>query len=186
MNIFKEINWFFKTKALAKIKLIILDADGVLTDGSLYYGKAGELIKKFNVKDGLGIKFLQKNMINVAIISGGKEGAVNIRAKNLKIDHCITNAKDKIKEVKSLRKIYRCKIKEVAFLGDDLNDLVVKKEVGLLIATNDASQIFKKRSDLILDKNGGHGAVRELSERILNRSKFLSSVSKFGWKDKND
>tara|TARA_B100000989_G_scaffold298883_1_gene290722 strand:+ start:11222 stop:11782 length:561 start_codon:yes stop_codon:yes gene_type:complete len=186
MKIFKEINWFLKRKALANIKLIILDADGVLTDGSLYYGKTGELIKKFDVKDGLGIKFLQKNMIDVAIISGGAEGAINIRAKNLSINHCLTNAKDKTKEVKFLRKTYQCKIEEVAFLGDDLNDLVVKKEVGLLIATNDASPILKKRSDLILDKKGGDGAVRELSERILSRSQFFSSVSKLGWKDKND
>ena len=87
LNIFSEIKWIFLRKKLKKVELLILDVDGVLTDGYLYYDYQGNQIKRFSVKDGLGIRYLQKAGLNICIVSGGKEDVIKNRAKDLNIQH---------------------------------------------------------------------------------------------------
>lgn len=186
MKLWREFNWKLKYKKIQKIKLLVLDVDGVLTDGTLNYSINGDVSKGFNVCDGLGIKMLQQYGIEVAIISGGKGGAAQARGEHLEIEHCFVEIKDKAKAIKKLKNITNHKSSETAYLGDDLNDLVVSKEVALLIAPIDANKYFKKRCNLILNKPGGKGAVRELSERILiSRTDLWLQISKYGFKNKN-
>tara|TARA_Y100000739_G_scaffold228802_1_gene241529 strand:+ start:1101 stop:1658 length:558 start_codon:yes stop_codon:yes gene_type:complete len=180
-----EINWFLIRKKLDEIKLIIFDVDGVLTNGKLIYDEKGFISKGFDVRDGLGIKLLQDFGIDVAIVSGGSRRSTEARAKDLNIKYCYTEVKDKSKIIKDLTNSLGFLKSQVIFLGDDLNDLVVKKNVALLITTKDGSTILKKQSDAVLKLTGGNGAVRELAERILKRKRGWSDIKRYGWKDIN-
>ena len=182
---FKEIKWIFLRKKLKKVKLLILDVDGVLTDGYLYYDYQGNQIKRFSVKDGLGIRYLQKAGLNICIVSGGKEDVIKNRAKDLNIKHIYCGVKNKKEKVEFLRDEFKVKKDKILYLGDDLNDLTVRKSVGLLIAPNNASKNFKKYCDAILKNNGGFGAVRELAERLLIGTKLLRSIEKEGFSELN-
>ena len=182
----RNLYCIFNDKYLKKIKLVVLDVDGVLTNGNIFYGQNGELIKGFNVKDGLGIKILQRNKINIALISGGKGGSTEIRAKQLEIKHCITESKDKLESLTSLQKSLNIFPEETLFLGDDINDMVVRERVRILAATADASNDLKRVSDIILTRKGGEGAVRELAEEILISQKTWDKIKENGWNDRND
>ena len=168
MNIIKK---FFLKKKLSLIKLIVLDVDGVLTDGNLYIDSNGNEIKKFNVKDGLGIKLLQEANIIIALISGGKPDSTIHRLEKLKIKHYFFEVKNKLKILIDLKKELNLHDSEVLYVGDDLNDLTVKNNVSLLVGTRDANIQFKKKCDLILNNEGGGNAVREIAERLL-KDKF--------------
>ncbi len=181
----EEIKWFLIRKKLKRIKLLILDVDGVLTDGYLYYDYQGNQIKRFSVKDGLGIRYLQKAGLNICIVSGGKEDTIKNRAKDLNIQHIYCGVKNKKEKVEFLRDEFKVKKDNILYLGDDLNDLPVRKSVGLLIAPNNASKNFKKYCDAILKNNGGFGAVRELAERLLRGTKLLRSIEKEGFSELN-
>ena len=157
---------------LRSAELVVLDVDGVLTDGGLLYTSNGMVNKKFDVKDGLGIKILQLIGLEVAFLSGGKTDATYTRAKELGVEHCITEAKDKGLEIKKLQKELEIPPEKTIFLGDDINDLTVKNFVSLLIATKDAESDYKKYSDITLSKKGGNGALRELVNRIVNSKKI--------------
>ena len=185
-KLIEEIKWFLIRKKLKRIKLLILDVDGVLTDGYLYYDYQGNQIKRFSVKDGLGIRYLQKAGLNICIVSGGKEDVIKNRAKDLNIQHIYCEVKNKKEKVEFLRDEFKVKKDNILYLGDDLNDLPVRKSVGLLIAPNNASKNFKKYCDAILKNNGGYGAVRELAERLLRGTKLLRSIEKEGFSELND
>jgi len=185
ISIIQKTKWFLNRKHLKNIKLIILDIDGVLTDGYLYFDSQGNVSKKFSVRDGLGIRILQENGLIIVFLSGGLGGASEHRAKQLNIFKCITEIKDKNKPLIKLQKELNIRKKETIYVGDDLNDLVVKNNVRFLISTNDASYFFKKKADLILDSNGGEGAIRELSEKILFAKGLFDIITKKGWKDLN-
>ena len=180
-----EIKWYFLKAKLQKIKLLILDVDGVMTDGYIYYEQNGNQIKRFSVKDGLGIRFLQKANIQIAIVTGGKGKVIKNRAKDLNIKYVKWNIKNKRKEVHNLKKLLNIDKTKVAYLGDDLNDLTVKKEVALLVGTNDSSKDFKKNCDAVLLNNGGENAIRELAERILVNSKFRKKIIEEGFYETN-
>ena len=182
---FQEIKWIFLRKKLNKVELLILDVDGVLTDGYLYYDYQGNQIKRFSVKDGLGIRYLQKAGLNICIVSGGKEDVIKNRAKDLNIQHIYCEVKNKKEKVEFLRDEFKVKKDNILYLGDDLNDLIVRKSVGLLIAPNNASKNFKKYCNAILKNNGGFGAVRELAERLLRGTKLLRSIEKEGFSELN-
>ncbi len=186
MNILNKLKWLIKKKDLSKIKLIVLDVDGVLTDGFLIFNYEGKLSKRFCVKDGLGIRILQENFISIIFLSGGTGGATEERARQLNIKKCITNVKDKEKELRKVQKDLGFKKEETLFVGDDINDLVVKDSVNLLIAPNDASNFIKRKAHLILTTNGGEGAIRELAEKILDAKGVLNSITNLGWKDLNN
>ena len=186
MNTLSRFKWFIKKKDLSNIRLIILDIDGVLTDGSLFFNHEGKVSKRFSVKDGLGIRMLQSNLIKVVFLSGGTGGASEQRARQLNIEICKINIKDKNEELNKIQKDLGIKKEETLFVGDDINDLVVKDSVNLLITPNDASKLIRRKADLILKNNGGDGAIRELAEKILDAKGYLQKIKKEGWKELNN
>ena len=186
LNIFfEEIKWILLRKKLKKIKLLILDVDGVLTDGYLFYDFQGNQMKRFSVKDGLGIRYLQKAGLNICIVSGGKEDVIKKRSEDLNIKNIYCCVKNKKEKVENLQDAFEVNKENILFVGDDLNDLTVRKSVGILIAPNDASKKLKRYSDAILKNKGGCGAVRELAERILRGTKLLKSIEKDGFSELN-
>ncbi len=184
-EIISEFKWFLARKKLKDIKLVIFDIDGVMTDGSLYIDINGFQTKRFNVKDGLGIRILQSCNIKIAIISGGKAGCAEQRAKDLDINLSFFQVKNKETCIQKIQKNLNINKENTLYLGDDLNDLTVKKSVNLLIATNDASNLYKRRCDLVLKSNGGKNAVRELSERIVQDSNEYKKIIKNGFINTN-
>jgi 3-deoxy-D-manno-octulosonate 8-phosphate phosphatase (KDO 8-P phosphatase) len=160
--------------------------DGVLTDGGLWYGPTGELIKRFDVRDGLGIRLLQHAGVEVALLSGGRGGATEVRACQLGIQHCLVGAKDKPLALAQLQQQLGLAREQLLFVGDDLNDLALQGRVALLIATADAAKPLKRRADAVLRRDGGLGAVRELAERLLQARGSWEQLCRDGWRDRND
>ena len=181
-----EWHWHRLKTPLAELQLLVLDVDGVLTDGGLWLDPQGQLQKRFDVRDGLGLRLLQKAGLQLAFLSGGRGGATEARAAQLDIQHCLVGIKDKPPALTQLQQRLGVHQRHSAFLGDDLNDLAVRESVGLLIATGDACSPLKRQADAVLQRHGGHGAVRELSERILQARGDWASLRRNGWRDRND
>lgn len=171
---------------LRQLRLLVLDVDGVLTDGGLWTTESGEVLKRFDVRDGLGIRLLQQAGLEVAWLSGGKSGATEQRARYLGIRHVLTGVKDKPAALASLQARLGVSPGESAFVGDDLNDLAVRPAIGLLVCTADAVEPLKRRADWVLDRNGGQGAVRRLAEEILRARGEWGAIAGQGWRDRND
>ena len=178
--------WWRLSKQLRRIKLLVLDVDGVLTDGGLWFDDNGQLIKRFDVRDGLGIRLLQQAGIEIAFLSGGHGGATEVRARQLGIQHCLVGIKDKPEALLRLQQQLGNAMAETAFVGDDLNDLAVRPVCGLLIAPADACAPVRRRAHAVLQNKGGHGAIRELAERILQTSGSWQKLKRDGWRDRND
>ncbi len=159
-----------------KIKMIILDVDGVLTDGSVSVGAEGELFKSFNVRDGLGITLARKHGIKTAIITGRESKMLAYRARELKIDAFYQNKRNKIPAYKQLQKEFALKPEEIAYVGDDLFDLAVMNDVGFPATVADATDEAKSIAILESDFNGGHGAVRQIIEFILKSQEKWQSI----------
>ena len=181
-----RLSWWRHRHRLAAIQVVVLDVDGVLTDGGLWYGPEGELIKRFDVRDGLGIRLLQQAGVEVAFLSGGRGGATEVRARHLGIRHCLVGAKDKPVALDGLRRVLGVSRDALLFVGDDLNDLAVQGEVAVLVATADAERPMRNRADAVLLQPGGQGAVRELAERLLRARGLWEQLSRHGWRDRND
>ena len=154
-------------KIAKKIKLLILDVDGVLTDGGIYFNDQGIELKKFNAQDGHGIKLLQKARIEVAVITGRSTKSVSYRLENLEVKHYYHGIPDKSIALAELTKKLSIDLSEVAFVGDDVIDLPAFTRVALPIAVANANSFVKKYALLVTEKNGGEGAVREVCELIL-------------------
>jgi 3-deoxy-D-manno-octulosonate 8-phosphate phosphatase (KDO 8-P phosphatase) len=157
-------------KALAsakEVKLLVLDVDGVMTDGRLYIGAEGETIKAFNSHDGHGIKMLRCSGIEVAIISGRKSSALEQRAKELGIKHLYQGREDKITALNELLNIIDVNYQQIAHLGDDLPDLPVIRRVGLGMAVANAYPLVKEHALWCTKAEGGNGAVREACDFIM-------------------
>lgn len=182
----KEFKWRKIYKKLSKIELLVLDIDGVLTDGGLWYGENGDVFKRFSVKDGLGLKMLQKNNITIAFLSGSDHLSNKLRAQQLNIDLCFSGIKNKFDKVKTLSNQLNIPLRNIAFVGDDVNDIPVQQIIGLFLAPIDASNSVIKKADAIMHLKGGKGAIRELAERILEAKNKLNIIREEGWKDKND
>lgn len=156
---------------MQKIKLLVMDVDGTLTNGKIHISSNGEIFKSFDVKDGYGIvNILPKLNIKPVIITGRISDIVSIRAKELGIKYCyqgISNKKEKLLEL-----LYNLNIphKEVAYIGDDLNDLEIMNICGLKSCPADAVSEIKQICDYICKSSGGHGAVREFIDWIYSRS----------------
>ena len=163
-------------KAAQKIKLLLLDVDGVLTDGRLYYGNNGEELKAFNIQDGLGIKLLQQADIRVGIITGRSSSLVQRRADELGINPLVQGREDKIAALTELLEKLDFNLEEIAFIGDDLPDLAVIRRVGLGIAPANSSRLVAGQALWQTSKNGGDGAVREVAELILSSQGKLDSL----------
>lgn len=157
------------TQRLKKIKLIISDVDGVLTDGFIHYGINGEVepFKSFNVKDGLGIKLLQKNGIEVAILSGRDSLALRQRIKDLRIKHFQLGQLSKDRACLEMMQKIGVNAQETAFIGDDSIDLPAFSVCGFRVAVADALPYIQSQADLVLKTVGGKGALREFGDMIL-------------------
>ena len=151
----------------ARIRLLCLDVDGVLTDAGMYYGPDGEVLKKFNTRDGMGLTRVRDAGVSVAIISGEDNAIVHARAAKLKIDEVFCGATDKRLAIEELCTRYHLDMSEVAFIGDDLNDLSALGCVGLPCAVADAAEPVKAIAAYVTQKRGGDGAVRELCEFLI-------------------
>lgn len=161
---------------LKKIDLLLLDVDGVLTDGSINYDNNGNEIKNFSVKDGLGIRMLKDSGIEVGIITGRSSEALLHRCRNLNIEHVFDGIKDKTIALKQILKNFDLKSENAVFVGDDLPDIPVMKRVGVSFAVNDAHNEVKKIADIVTDNKGGKGAVREICEMILDSKNLLDGI----------
>jgi 3-deoxy-D-manno-octulosonate 8-phosphate phosphatase (KDO 8-P phosphatase) len=157
---------------LKGIKLLILDVDGVLTDGGIIYNDDSTETKVFNVKDGLGIRLLMEAGIHLCIVTGRRSNALLSRCKNLGIDHIYDGVGNKVDVLDTLLDRTGLSAAEVAFIGDDLPDLSLMKKIGLSIAVADAHNTILENADMVTSAKGGHGAVREACEAIL-KSKGL-------------
>ena len=171
---------------LASIELLVLDVDGVLTDGGLWFNPEGQLQKRFDVRDGLGIRLLQQAGMKLAFLSGGRGGATEARAQQLGIEHCLVGIKDKPNALARLQGDLMVDKHHTGFIGDDLNDLAVRQQIELLITPADACRAVRRRADWVLKRNGGHGAVREAAEAILASRGIWKNLSRHGWRDQND
>ncbi len=154
-------------KKLSQIKLLVLDVDGVLTDGRIIYLESGEEIKEFNVKDGFGIRLLMDAGITVGIISGRNSSALIKRCKELGINLVYHGVKNKIQALEDILNITSIPLNHTAFMGDDIPDIPVMSIVCLSIAVADASSDVLARADMTTALKGGKGAVREVCEEIL-------------------
>jgi 3-deoxy-D-manno-octulosonate 8-phosphate phosphatase (KDO 8-P phosphatase) len=150
-----------------KIRLLVLDVDGVLTDGSIIYTAAGEEIKVFHVRDGHGLRLVQQAGIEVALITGRQSPAVAQRARNLQITHVFQGIRDKLAVLRSLQTQLSISPEETAVVGDDLVDLPMLLPAGLAVTVADAPPEVKARVHLVTAAPGGRGAVRELCELLL-------------------
>ena len=170
-----------KEKA-ASIKLLILDVDGVLTDGRITMNERGEEVKSFDVKDGLGLKMLMSTGVEVVIITGRKSMVVEHRAKELGIDEVWQGFKDKGALSRKIIGEKGLEKNEVCCIGDDLPDLAMFMEAGLRIAVADGVEEVREEADFVTNKKGGYGAVREACEWIL---KSKGAWSKIGFTDQS-
>ena len=152
--------------------------DGVLTKGDITLDSKGNELKTFNVKDGMGIGLAKKADIEIAIITGRKSEAVAIRAKELKINFVFQAAHDKNKILHDLRHQLGIGLHEVAFMGDDLNDLSILNKVGFSGAPQNAVGLVKEAVDFVSNYNGGDGAVREFIEHILINKNDITDIIK--------
>ncbi len=151
-----------------QIKLLVLDVDGTLTDGGIYISESGEQWKKFNVKDGMGIVQVQKQGIEVGIIShSSSTGMVNKRANMLNLNFLYVGKEPKLKVLNTWIRELEITSEQVAFVGDDINDLDIIAAVGLSACPADAHDLVKSEVNHILRKNGGYGAVREFIDDFL-------------------
>ncbi|MFC3051673.1 KdsC family phosphatase [Kordiimonas pumila] len=151
------------------IKLLALDVDGVLTDGTLYYTAAGEEMKAFNAQDGMGMKLLSRLGVQVAVISGRKSAALERRLDDLGVYHRRLACGDKIKGLEDICADMGVTLAEVAFMGDDLNDLPVMQVCGYKIAPVNAVTAVIKSADFVTARDGGRGAVREACDHLAGQ-----------------
>lgn len=157
-------------------KLIITDIDGVWTDGSMYYTDNGDFMKRFSTSDGWGVAFCRHAGIPVCIMTGEKVDIVKERAKKLKVEYFHLGVKDKLALAQELCKKMDITLQEVAFIGDDLNDLALLRRVGLSAAPANGHPFVKKQVHYVTQKRGGEGAFREFVEKILADHHLLEAI----------
>ena len=156
---------------IPKIKLLILDVDGTMTDNGIYVDEKGIESKKYNAKDGVGIYELIKNNVKVGIISHSEKGdGIKSRASYLGINHCHVGNEPKEEILKKWIKKLEINLEDVAFIGDDINDLSIINIVGFSACPNDSSDPVKRKVSLILNTKGGYGCVREFSDLYLTQN----------------
>jgi 3-deoxy-D-manno-octulosonate 8-phosphate phosphatase (KDO 8-P phosphatase) len=154
-------------QALARVRLLVLDVDGVLTDGRLFYGPKGEMLKAFHVRDGHGIKQVSQAGITVAIISGRKSEAVARRARELGIKYVSQGISDKLSALQKLAKSRRIPVEDACCVGDDTPDAPILAACGVGVAVMDAHPDALAAADLVTSRAGGQGAVREVCDWLM-------------------
>lgn len=165
-------------KAAGRIRLLIVDVDGVLTDGRIVLDNAGNELKFFHVRDGHGIKLLQRAGVEVAIVTGRESEVVNRRAAELGIKHVHQRSKNKLEAYESILRETGFSDEEVAYVGDDIVDLPVMKRVGFSAAVSDAEDYVKEAAMFVTERPGGKGAVREITDLILRAGGHWDEVTR--------
>lgn len=150
-----------------KIKLFLTDSDGCLTDGGMYYSEDGVELKKFHAKDGMGLRLLREKGIKTGIVTGESLQLIQNRAKKLSLDFCIMGCTDKLEAVRKICKDMEIDLDEVAYMGDDINDLELLRAVAVSASPNDAVRAVKNVVSYQCENNGGQGAVREFIDFLL-------------------
>lgn len=154
-------------RILKNIKLLLLDVDGVLTDGRVAYDATGNTIKSFDIKDGMGIKLIQAEGVQVGIITGRSDKCVERRAEDLGIDILYQGAKDKLIPLNEILTKLNIEPIEVAYIGDDVNDVPVMETIGFSASVSDAVHEAKDAATYVTERKGGRGAVREVCDKII-------------------
>jgi 3-deoxy-D-manno-octulosonate 8-phosphate phosphatase (KDO 8-P phosphatase) len=149
------------------VKLILTDIDGVWTDGGMYYDQTGNEWKKFHTYDGVGVALCHKAGIPVGIITGEETEIVNRRAKKLKVNYLFQGVASKLETATELCRQLNINLSDVAYIGDDLNDVELLKAVGISACPNSSPNFVKQTVQMVLTKNGGEGVFREFVETIM-------------------
>jgi 3-deoxy-D-manno-octulosonate 8-phosphate phosphatase (KDO 8-P phosphatase) len=172
----KKKNW---QKRVEKIRLLLLDVDGVLTDGRIIYDGSGKEWKSFDIKDGQGIKLLQRAGIEVGILSGRSAAAVRLRARELGLALVRQKVRDKEKVFAEIMSRKRLTAEEICFMGDDIVDVPVLRRVGFAVAVADGVDLVKSCAHYVTSRPGGRGAVREVCDLILRLQGKWAAVTEF-------
>src|SRR6266571_1183327 len=152
---------------LRLVRMVAMDVDGVLTDAGMYYSESGDELKKFHVRDGMGIKLLQTAGLVTAFITREKTTIVERRGQRLAVPEVLQGVDDKLAALTTLAKKYGLSLDQVAYIGDDVNDLEALRAVGFAAAPADAMTYVLKAVHYVCKKKGGEGAVREIADLIL-------------------
>jgi 3-deoxy-D-manno-octulosonate 8-phosphate phosphatase (KDO 8-P phosphatase) len=166
------------TRARA-VRWVVLDVDGVLTDGTLLYGPEGEALKGFHVKDGLGLRLAREAQLGLAVITARRSAMVERRARELGIEEIAMGAEEKLQTLERLAARRGFELSQVAAIGDDLPDLPVLRQASLAYAPADAAAEVREAAHVVLRSSGGRGAVREMVEHLLRlRGEWSSLVAR--------
>jgi len=156
------------------VRLLVLDVDGVLTDGTLYFAASGEELKAFNIQDGLGIKLLQASGVEVAIVTGRSSRALELRARELGVGRLVQGVQDKLEAFAALLEALSLQPAQTACVGDDLPDLPLIARCGLAVAVPQAPATLRSRAHYVTRRSGGRGAVREVCELLMQAQGTLA------------
>lgn len=167
------------TKKLAKIKVILTDVDGVMTDGGIILGTDGGEFKRYDVKDGMGVTMARKAGLKVCIITGRKSKSVALRAEELKMDGVYQGYSNKMTAYKRIKEKFNFNDDEFLHVGDDILDLPVFRSVGFSIAPSDAIALVKEEADFVTNAKGGRGVLRESIEMVLESQGKLDEIIQF-------
>ena len=171
----------YSSEVIAKaknIRALIFDVDGVLTDGKIIYDNNGVETKAFNVKDGQIIKHLKEAGIVVGAITGRSSEVVKKRCEELKLDFHYQGVNNKLEVFAQICEQYRLQKNEIAYIGDDIIDLGILSQCGFAVAPADAMSYVQDRVDLISEKNGGEGVIREVGDLLLHSRELLDDIVK--------
>ena len=152
---------------LKKVLLLVMDVDGTLTDGKVYYSKDGEAMKKFSIRDGMGIELLKKGNIETAILTSENSPIVSARARKLKIEHILLGSRFKKRDLEEFAEKINISLENIAYIGDDVNDIQAMRISGISACPSDSAQSVIDTVDYVCYHDGGDGAVREFAELIL-------------------
>ncbi len=177
LNLVKRVSHSVQVKARA-IKLLLLDVDGVLTDGGIYLDDRGVETKRFDVRDGQGITLLQRTGVRVGIITGRSSKVVSHRARELGVTMVYQGVGDKAEIYDEIKRKTRLKDDQIAYIGDDIADLPVLRRAGLAIAVRNSWSALKSEVDYVTQADGGRGAVREVVEWLLRASGQWQKLTK--------
>ena len=155
----------------SKIKVVLTDVDGVLTDGGMYYSNKGDIMKKFHTRDGMGVTLLRKNNIPSVIVTKEKNEIIKQWSRKMKIDKLLMGVNKKEAVLEKICKNYGVKSSEICYIGDDINDLGLLKLVGLSATPSDGIIETQKICDYVCENNGGNGVFREVANMILSSQK---------------
>lgn len=161
-----------------KIKVLVLDVDGVLTDGRIIYGTYGDELKNFDVNDGLGIILLKRAGLKCVILTAKASRVVKKRAKELRIDKVYHNFHYKIKAFTKIKSRFKVKDEEICFVGDDVIDMPVLRRAGLAVVVPNAQEEVREYGHFITEKPGGRGAVREVCDMLLKAQGKWDTITK--------